>query len=67
MMLIWGIVTGIVSGITATMPSLRSSGGSPFTVLLVLALSMFAIGLVTLLISVRNLQNRRLIEELRGE
>lgn len=67
MMLIWGIVTGIVSGITATMPSLRSSGGSPFTVLLVLALSMFAIGLVTLLISVKNLQNRRLIEELRGE
>jgi ABC-type antimicrobial peptide transport system permease subunit len=67
MMLVWGITTGIVSGITATMPSLRGTGSFPWTILFVLALSMFAIGLVTLLISVRNLQNRQLIEELRRE
>ncbi len=67
LMLTWGIATGIVSGITATMPSLRGSGSFPWNILIILALSMFTIGLVTLLLSVRNLQRRRLIDELRRE
>ena len=67
LMLLWGIATGTVSGITATMPSLRGSGNFPWNILFILALSMFVIGLVTLLLSVRNLQRRGLIEELRRE
>jgi len=66
-MLIWGILTGVLSGITATLPSLRSGSDFPWLLLVILAMSMFLIGYLTLRLSVKNLSNNNLTKELRRE
>lgn len=66
-MLFWGIVTGFLSGITATLPSLRTGNDFSWMLIIVLSVAMFIIGLLTLFLSVRRLTNQRLVDELRLE
>lgn len=65
--LISGIVTGIVSGLTATWPSLRSGSEIPWKIVLIMAAAIFITGFVSLLVSVQRIKSRSLVGQLRRE
>jgi ABC-type antimicrobial peptide transport system permease subunit len=62
-----GIFTGTISAITATLPSLKSSSSIPWVFLIIMIISVFLTGLLTLALSVRTVKNDSLISALRKE
>jgi hypothetical protein len=62
-----GILTGIVSALIATLPSLTSGSNVPWIFLLVMIMLVFITGLIALAASVRVIRNDSLISSLRME
>jgi len=67
LILIWGVLSGTVSGLTATLPSLKSGSEMPWRVILIMIISIIAIGLISLRISVRSIRSSSLVSQLRKE
>jgi ABC-type antimicrobial peptide transport system permease subunit len=65
--LIWGILTGTLSGLTATVPSIMSGNEIPWNVILVMVVLITAIGFIALAMSIKSVRNEVLIEQLRKE
>lgn len=65
--LIAGVVTGIVSALFATRPSLLSDAGFPWETIAVMILLILATGIAALLISVRSIRTDSLISRIRKE
>jgi ABC-type antimicrobial peptide transport system permease subunit len=65
--LAWGLLTGFVSALCASWPSVKSGSDLPWTLILVMLVLTFAIGLFTLLLSVTQVNKVKLIEILRRE
>ena len=63
--LVWGIITGTLAALVATLPSLQSSGDMSFRLVIVMVISIFTSGIVILLISVRRAGRTNLIMQLR--
>ncbi len=66
-MLIWGILTGTVSGLLATLPSLRSGSEIPWSHIPIMITAVFTAGLLALMISLRKVKSSSLILLLRKE
>ncbi len=62
-----GIITGMVSAIVATRPSLENIGGLPVKMILIMILLIFATGISALLISVRSVKSESLMSRIRRE
>jgi putative ABC transport system permease protein len=67
LILLWGVLTGTISGLTATLPSLRSGSEMPWSVILLMIISIIAIGLISLRLSVRSIRSSSLVSQLRKE
>jgi ABC-type antimicrobial peptide transport system permease subunit len=65
--LVTGILTGVVSAIIATLPSILNGSEIPWVFLLIMIASVFLTGLIALAISVRSIRNDSLIASLRKE
>jgi ABC-type antimicrobial peptide transport system permease subunit len=65
--LAWGLLTGFVSALCASWPSVKSGSDLPWTLILVMLVLTFAVGLFTLLLSVTQVNKVKLIEILRRE
>jgi putative ABC transport system permease protein len=65
--LIWGLCTGFASALSASWPSVKSGADLPWTLLLIMFLLTFAIGLFTLLASVNQVKKENIISVLRKE
>ncbi|MBK9390151.1 MAG: ABC transporter permease [Bacteroidetes bacterium] len=65
--LVWGIITGTVSAIFATLPSLKSSDGMSFYLIITMVLAIFLTGLVILYISVNKVKSTNLLIQLKKD
>jgi hypothetical protein len=65
--LVWGILTGTLSGLIATIPSVLSGNEIPWVIILGMIILVAVSGLTALLVSIRNVRNSVLINELRKE
>lgn len=65
--LIWGIVTGTLSALVATLPSLQSSGDMSISLVIIMVVSIFSVGIVILLISVKRVSSTNLLLQLRKD
>ncbi len=65
--LLWGIMTGTVSGLVSTLPSLSGGSEFPWKIIILMVLSVTAVGLGALLISVKMISSRSLVIQLRKE
>ncbi len=65
--LISGIAAGLLSSLAATLPSLKTTEGIPWTILAVNVLLIYAIGRLSLLIATRTINHGALIKILRKE
>lgn len=65
--LFWGVLTGTVSGLTATIPSLKSGNEMPWNVILIMIISVVVIGSFSLSLSVRKIRSSTLTNQLRKE
>jgi putative ABC transport system permease protein len=62
-----GIFTGVVSALFATLPSLKSGSEIPWIFLIIMILSVFLIGMLTLSLSIRSVRHDSLLTGLRKE
>ena len=67
LILIAGIVTGLVSALVATRPSLANDAGLPWLTILVMIVLILATGVAALLFSVRSVKTDALISRIRRE
>ena len=67
LILIAGIITGTLSGLAATWPSLRAGNSIPWKILFFMVIAIFATGFISLLVSVRKIENKSLVNQLRRE
>ena len=65
--LFWGVLTGTLSGLTATIPSIMSGNEMPWKAIMIMILSIFVIGSTVLYLSVRSISSKTLISQLRRE
>ncbi len=65
--LLWGVITGTVSGLTATLPSILSGNEMPWRLILIMILSIIISGTAVLYMSVRSIRSNTLISQLRIE
>jgi ABC-type antimicrobial peptide transport system permease subunit len=65
--LVWGIITGTLSALVATLPSLRSSGDMSISLVFIMVVSIFSTGILILLISVRRVGRTNLYLQLRKD
>ncbi|MFO7621883.1 MAG: FtsX-like permease family protein, partial [Bacteroidales bacterium] len=65
--LVAGIITGAVPALIATLPSLRSGTDIPWMLFVFMMISIFTVGLISLLVAVRRIEARSLITSLRKE
>lgn len=65
--LVWGILTGTLSAITATLPSLRNSGSMSPGLILAMILAIFLTGMAILLLSVKKVKKANLLIQLRRD
>jgi putative ABC transport system permease protein len=63
----WGIVTGSVSALTATLPSLSSGISFPVTTILIMLILISAAGLSAILLVIRGIKQNNLVSQLRLE
>jgi putative ABC transport system permease protein len=62
-----GISTGLVSGLTATIPSIRNYSDIPFLLMIGMIAAMLAAGISALYLALRPITNKSLIQGLRKE
>jgi len=65
--LLWGILSGTVSGLISTLPSLRSGSEIPWSIIIMMVISITIVGTVALLLSVRMVKGKSLVVQLRRE
>jgi ABC-type antimicrobial peptide transport system permease subunit len=65
--LVWGIITGTLSALVATLPSLQSSGEISISLVIIMITSIFSAGIVVLLISVDRVSRTNLLLQLRKD
>jgi putative ABC transport system permease protein len=65
--LLAGIFTGILSALVATLPSIQSNSNLPWSILLVMIISIILTGIFAMMVSVRTVKNESLIISLRKE
>jgi putative ABC transport system permease protein len=65
--LIWGIITGVISGLTSTLYSLRSGSDMPWNIIAVMIILILAAGITAIFISIRTVKSSALIVQLRRE
>ena len=65
--LFWGVITGTVSGLTATVPSVMSGNEMPWGIILIMILSIISAGSAVLYLTVRGIRSATLISQLRKE
>jgi ABC-type antimicrobial peptide transport system permease subunit len=65
--LAWGLVTGLLSALAATLPSLISGNTMPWKSLVLLLAALTASGIVALLLAIKNIRNESLVTNLRIE
>ena len=65
--LFWGVITGTVSGLTATVPSIMSGNEMPWGIILIMILSIISAGSAVLYLTVRSIRSATLISQLRKE
>ncbi len=65
--LLWGMITGTVSGMTATLQSLRSGSELPWNIIVMMILLVLISGISAILISVRSVKSSSLVSKLRKE
>jgi ABC-type antimicrobial peptide transport system permease subunit len=63
----WGILTGVIPAITATWTSIKSGSELPWTRIVLMVVMIFAIGILALLFSVRQVRKQNLVNQLRRE
>jgi fluoride ion exporter CrcB/FEX len=61
------MITGLISAIVATLPSIKGSGNTPWGTLIIMISAIFLTGVVTLVVSIRTLQDKSLITSLRKD
>jgi ABC-type antimicrobial peptide transport system permease subunit len=67
LILFQGVLTGTVSGLIATLPSLNSGSEMPWKIITAMILMIIAVGLITILLSIRTVRSSSLIIQLRRE
>ncbi|MCX6302913.1 MAG: ABC transporter permease [Bacteroidia bacterium] len=67
LILFLGVFTGTVSGLIATLPSLNSGSEMPWKIITAMILMIIAVGLSTILLSIRTVRSSSLIIQLRRE
>lgn len=67
LVLFWGICTGVVSAIAATLPSLKSGNALPWSTLFIIIAALMVTGISALLLSVKNIKTGSLVSILRKE
>ncbi|MBG0860738.1 MAG: FtsX-like permease family protein, partial [Bacteroidales bacterium] len=65
--LVWGIFTGVISGLVATLPSVRSGSEMPWPILLIMIVLVSIAGLAAIFLSIRTVKGSSLIVQLRRE
>ena len=65
--LIYGVITGSLSGLTATMQSLRSGSEIPWFIIMTMIILILAAGFMTIFFSVRTVRSTSLVTQLRKE
>ncbi len=65
--LIWGVLTGTISGLTATLQSLKSGSEMPWNMITAMMVMIIAAGIFTIFLSVRTVRSTSLIIQLRRE
>lgn len=65
--LVTGILTGVISAFIATLPSIQTNTNLPWSILIIMIVSMFLTGVIILLVSVRRVKNESLITSLRKD
>ncbi|MCX6335273.1 MAG: ABC transporter permease [Bacteroidia bacterium] len=65
--LFWGILTGTLSGLISTVPSILSGNEIPWNIIIMMVILVTVIGSATLLLSIRSVRNDILIDQLRKE
>jgi putative ABC transport system permease protein len=65
--LVWGTVTGLLSALVATLPSLKSGNAMPWGSLALLIAALITSGTIALLLGAGNIRNRSLVTSLRIE
>jgi ABC-type antimicrobial peptide transport system permease subunit len=67
MILFAGVISGVISAIIATLPSIKSSPDIPWTFMIVMVLSILLTGLAAIFLSVRSVSAYSLISSLKRE
>ncbi len=65
--LICGVLTGSISGLTATFQSLKSGSEMPWNIIAAMIVLIIAAGIITIFLSVRTVRSTSLISQLRRE
>ncbi|HUX97600.1 MAG TPA: ABC transporter permease [Bacteroidales bacterium] len=65
--LVWGIITGTVSAIIATLPSLRNSDVMSYKLLLIMIIAILLTGLAILYLSVNKVKRTNLLDQIRKD
>lgn len=63
--LFWGVITGTISGLTATAPSIINGNVMPWGIILIMIISIVMAGSAVLYVSVRSVRSKTLISQLR--
>ena len=67
LIVIWGIITGTLSGLIATMPSLMSGTYVNWRIIVLMALLIAVTGISAISLSLRSIKKESLIRQLRNE
>ncbi|MCX6329520.1 MAG: hypothetical protein NTZ85_08430 [Bacteroidia bacterium] len=67
LVLLWGILTGTSSGLIATLPSIKGNYEMPWNIILIMIFAILIVGLLTLWLSVRGVNSKKLVIQLRKE
>ncbi len=65
--LVWGIVTGTVSAIIATLPSLNNSDVMSYKPVFIMIITIFLTGLAILILSINKVKRTSLVDQLRKD
>ncbi len=65
--LITGILTGVISALIATLPSIQVNTNLPLGTLIIMIVSILLTGIIILLVSVRGVKSESLVTSLRKE
>lgn len=67
LILIWGVMTGTISGLTATLQSLKSGSEMPWNIIDLMIVLIIAAGISAIYLSIRTVRSTSLVGQLRRE